>query len=68
MENFIRTPWKNYGICIDYLWNISYAIKLWLNIVMEALVRGLILGWWAIRIHSEFDYGTVGLDFMSSGQ
>ena len=67
MEKFIKSPLKNYGICIKDLWHISYAIKLWHNVLMEKLIRGLILGWWTMRIHSELDYGTVGLDSMGSG-
>ena len=67
MANFIRNPWKNYGTCINYLWHISYAIKLWLNVVMEGLARVFILGWWTIRIYNELDYGTMGMDFVGSG-
>ena len=67
MENFIRSPWKNYGICINYLWNISNGIKPWFNVAMDILVMGSILRWWTIQNHCGLNYGTVGLDFVSSG-
>ena len=67
MENFIKGTLENYGIYINLLWHISYAIKIWLNVVMEGFVMGLILGWWPMQNHSELDYGTMGLDFMGSG-
>ena len=67
MANFIRSPWKNYGICINYLWYILYAIKLWLNVAMEGFGKVLSLGWWTIRNSCGLNYGTVGFDFVSSG-
>ena len=67
MENFIKSPLENYGIYINLLWHISYAIILWVNVVMEGFVMGLTLGWWTMRDCSELDYGTVVLDFVGSG-
>ena len=58
---------ENYGVYIDQLWHISYAIKPWINVVMEGFVMGLTLGWWTMRNHSELHYGTMCLDFVVSG-
>ena len=58
---------ENYGVYINHLWNISFSIKLWLNVVMEGFVMGLMIGWWTMQNRSELDCGTVGLDFLGSG-
>ena len=67
MENFVRSLWKNYGICINYLWHISYAIKICLNVAMEGLSMVFMLGWWTIQNYNEINYGTMGMDFVGSG-
>ena len=56
MEKFIKSPLENYGIYINLLWHISYAIILLVNVVMEGFVMGLTLGWWTMRDCSELDY------------
>ena len=58
---------ENYGVYINHLWHISYAIKLCLSVAMEGFVMGLTLGWWTMQNRSELDYGIVGLDFVGSG-
>ena len=67
MENFIRTPLKNYQIRINYIRHISYDIKLCINVTMEGFDKGLSPRWWTIRNHCGLNYGTVGLDFVNSG-
>ena len=67
MENFIRTPLKNYQIRINHIRHISYDIKLCINVAMEGFDKGLSPRWWTIRNHCGLNYGTVGLDFVSSG-
>ena len=52
----------------NHLWHISYAIKLWLNVVMEGIYKGLMIVWWTKEKSCEVDYGTVGLDFVGSGR
>ena len=48
MENLVMSTLENYGVYINHLWHISSAIKIWLNVVIEDLVRGLMLGWWTM--------------------
>ena len=67
MENFIKCPLGNYGIYKLGLWHISYAIKLWFNNANEGFVKGLTKSWWTMEKSRELDYGTMGLDFVSSG-
>ena len=59
---------ENYAVYENHLWHISYAIKLWLSVVMEGFVMGLTLGWWTMQNCSDLDYGTVGFDFVGSGE
>ena len=66
MENLIESTIENYGIYINGLWNIPYAIQLFFNIVMEGFIIGLMLGWWTTQIHSELDYSSLGFYFMGS--
>ena len=43
MENVCKSSLENYGVNINDLWHISYAIKIWLNIVLEGFIIGLML-------------------------
>ena len=67
MEKLMEGPLGDYGICIKYLWHISYAIKLWYNNGKEGFDKGLVLGWWTMRFHCELEYGDVGMNFVNSG-
>ena len=49
------------------MYNISYCIRLWINIAMEGLARVLLVGWWTIRKHHCLNYGKVGMDFVDDG-
>ena len=63
MQNFVTSLWKDYGLCINLLWDISYALKLWLNNEKEGFDGGLLLK----KNCYGFDYGDVGNNFIDSG-
>ena len=67
MENPCDSSLENYGVHINDLWHISYAIKLWLNVVFESFVMGLTLGWWILKKRHELHYSSLGFDFVGSG-
>ena len=56
MVNLVISLWEDYGLCINLLWHILYAIKLWINDAKEGFDEGLV----QIQIHDEFEYGDVG--------
>ena len=63
MEKLVISIWKDYGLCINLLWNISYAIKLWLIDTKEGFNEGLVQMW----THYGFNYGDVGRNCVDSG-
>ena len=63
LEKFLR---KISGKHNDW-WNISYAIKIWLNVVLDNFIMVLTLGWWTMQHRCELDYSSVGFDFVGSG-
>ena len=66
-KNIMKIPLGDYGICIKYLWHISYAIKLWYNNAKEGFVKGLVLGWWTMCFRCGIDCGYVGMNLVNSG-
>ena len=66
-KNLMKRPLGDYGICIKYLWHISYAIKVWHNVVLKGSFMGIMLGWWTMEILHELHYSSMGFYFMGSG-
>ena len=63
MENIIISLWKDYGLCVNLSWHISYAMKLWLNNTKESFDGGLV----QLQKRCGFNYGEVGKNCVDSG-
>ena len=63
MANLGISLWKDYGSCINILWHISYAMKLWLSNTKEGFDGVLVLK----RIRYGLNYGDVGKNCVNSG-
>ena len=63
MKNIVISLWKDYGLCINLLWHISYTIKLWHNDTKEGFDEGLV----QLRKRCGFNYGDVGKNLVASG-